>query len=743
MREKKGLIILTVIQILLVAAGIAQVFYAQGNLTEETYTGAAVPLYGEQQLYAPTGTVLELHRGSYEVELTYTTEQETVLGTFMDTPYGQDYADKVVLLKEANEKIFDLMLYHNVTKFHLVSDEPSLQIDKIVIRETARWNMMLCTMLILGLILVDVFLWQKHKGIWENSPAEKKTAFLAVFVIAVLASLPLFSNYLLSGPDLPFHLMRIEGIAEGLRQGDFPVKMQPLWVNGHGYPVSVMYGDALLYLPALLRLAGFTVQTAYKIYVFGIALLTAAVALRCGETISKSTKIGILVSAVYTLSGYRLTSAFGKAAVGEVTAMAFFPVVFWGLWMLFTREEKRSLKRGALLLVIGYTGLLESHLLSFEMGILFSVFYCLLNWRIFIKRLRILIPTAVFTIGLNLFYLVPFLDYMLTQDLHVLHTQGIGMQSTGLFLPQMMQMFASENEMLAPVSYGMGKEGILGVGFPMAVMTALYLWEILVYKKKLVDTYGIRDYRQTKCLLYLTVGSLLLSSYVFPWGILENIPEIGTLLVPYQFPMRFSAIALTFGLMLGAYAFRNLKVLVDGTTVKLISMGLAMLAVLHVLFFSGTLLKFQEPIKITAHTGIDTRNAVISGEYLLENTYAGATNEEDPQPEEGVVIQNYEKRDGKVTISLENHTGKDSYVKVPFFAYKGYRAVDEAAGRELTVWHDFYNVAMIVLPKDYQGTFCVFFEEPVYWNAAEAVSLLVLLGGVAVYLWKRKETEEE
>ena len=75
----------------------------------------------------------------------------------------------------------------------------------------------------------------------------------------------------------------------------------------------------------------------------------------------------------------------------------------------------------------------------------------------------------------------------------------------------------------------------------------------------------------------------------------------------------------------------------------------------------------------------------------------------EPQTEDGMTINNYKKEDGIVTLLYENLTGKDSYIKVPFFSYKGYHAVDSASGYELTIWHDWQNIAMILIPVDWSG----------------------------------------
>ncbi|MEQ2913930.1 hypothetical protein [Bifidobacterium adolescentis] len=64
---------------------------------------------------------------------------------------------------------------------------------------------------------------------------ERQKKILTTFVltvITVISSIPLLSRTLLWGADLEFHLFRIEGIAQGLRDGQFPVLMQTVQVGG-------------------------------------------------------------------------------------------------------------------------------------------------------------------------------------------------------------------------------------------------------------------------------------------------------------------------------------------------------------------------------------------------------------------------------------------------------------------------------------------------------------------------------
>lgn len=65
-----------------------------------------------------------------------------------------------------------------------------------------------------------------------DGTTEKILTTFVLTVITVISSIPLLSRTLLWGADLEFHLFRIEGIAQGLRDGQFPVLMQTVQVGG-------------------------------------------------------------------------------------------------------------------------------------------------------------------------------------------------------------------------------------------------------------------------------------------------------------------------------------------------------------------------------------------------------------------------------------------------------------------------------------------------------------------------------
>ena len=238
--------------------------------------------------------------------------------------------------------------------------------------------------------------------------------FKILLLLAIFSSIPLMVNYLLPGHDLPFHLTRIEGLKAGLESGMFPVRIQPNWLNGHGYAVSVFYGDLLLYLPAILRIFSISLQTAYHFYVLLVNIMTVFLAYYCFSNMS-SRKTGLICTAIYSLNIYRLVCLYTRAAIGEYTAMIFIPLVIYGMWKIYTLpEDSKEHARSWGTLSLGCCGIFLSHIITTEMTAFFILLTCLILWKktLHKKVFLVLVKAAAATICVSLWFLVPFLDFM-------------------------------------------------------------------------------------------------------------------------------------------------------------------------------------------------------------------------------------------------------------------------------------------------------------------------------------------
>mgnify|MGYP001132233632 FL=1 len=117
--------------------------------------------------------------------------------------------------------------------------------------------------------------------------------------------------------DLVFHLQRIEGLYRGLLAGQFPVKIQPEWLNGYGYASSVFYGDIFLYFPAVLRIVGFTLQDAYKCYSEVVHIANVFISFYAFKKIAKNDVAAMVGSVLYVGSTANLSLLYTTTMMGN------------------------------------------------------------------------------------------------------------------------------------------------------------------------------------------------------------------------------------------------------------------------------------------------------------------------------------------------------------------------------------------------------------------------------------------
>ena len=691
---------------------------------------------------------ISLERGSYQVTMDYDLTVDAVRITpLYEASYGPDDAETILLTKEFQEKTFELLLPDQVNEFSFqlpeLENADDLVIHSITMERTNQSERVRFFVVLCIFCAVDVLFYLGRKGRFGAWSVEKRGSVLCIGLIVLFACVPLMTNYLLSGQDLTFHLMRIEGLAEGLKQGQFPVKMQPVWLNDYGYPVSIMYGDLFLYVPAVLRIIGFSLQASYKIYLVMIQIITAINTYLCCKEIAEDRKLGVVGCFLYVFATNRMTNIYYRAAVGEYTALAFLPLVFLGLFYLLGEKERTRAeqKKVFFLLVMGYTFMLESHMLSFNIAIVFSIIYCLFHFKKFLQNFWFLVKTALITIGLNFVFLVPMADYMISHDMKVKFASQIeNMQEHGLFLSQLFQMFRFPVSLSGNVMNGVGGDMAIGIGLAYMLMLALFVWELCCCfwrKKKGLANEGMIQTESVRIFVIFLL-CLVMSCYFFPWHAIGKIPVLGSILTPYQFAWRFIGIATFLGVILTMYALKVLEKLTDRT------IKVAAIVVLGTLTLIGSQYLMDNKVsdstartKVTSSASIYTAGAVANGEYLFVENSAMAIIDQQPVPadETAVSITSYEKKNSRISMECENLTDEVQQVKVSFLDYKGFVATDKTTGEKLDTTCDEQHILTVLLPADYQGTVQVCFRQPWYWRVAEIVSLAVLIA-LFVYGWK-------
>lgn len=187
---------------------------------------------------------------------------------------------------------------------------------------------------------------------------------------------------------------------------------------------------------ALFRLVGFTILNSYRMFFFLWNVVTVLVSYYCFTKIFAEKYIGLFCSVIYSLSVYRIYKIFCTGGFGEGIVMTFLPVLVYGFYRVFSQDtESRDYKRNWIPLSIGFSGLVQTHLLTGELAGLFTILLCL----ILIKKVcrqqtfTVLLKTVLYSCLLSAWFLVPFLDYMLTGNFIIQNVSARTIQFRGLF----------------------------------------------------------------------------------------------------------------------------------------------------------------------------------------------------------------------------------------------------------------------------------------------------------------------
>lgn len=368
---------------------------------------------------------------------------------------------------------------------------------------------------------------------------------ICIFAIIGISCLPLLMAYLPynSSHDLVFHLFRIEGLAEGLKNGEFPVRMQTSQLHGYGYPVSICYGDLFLYIPAFLRILGLSIKSSYSIFVLLVNTFCATSTYIVFKRMTKSTSIALVISALWTWAPYRLIDDIWlRASVGEYLALSFFPIILYGLFSIFYFEKVGASKYGWVWCALGVCGIVYSHVLSIILAaFVFVPLFLLLLVKNHSKQIiKSILSAFVLIVLLSLAFIVPFLDYYHNADMRVTSNNAIDKQQLAasnalqpiqllLFMPAVASISTDAltvNEM--PFSLG------------WAVILGVLTW-LLTQTLPSVRKTQSKSFRRFGILLFIiSVLLAIVSSVYFPWSYENGI--FGTLIsvvAVIQFPWRF------------------------------------------------------------------------------------------------------------------------------------------------------------------------------------------------------------
>ncbi|MCM1267685.1 MAG: 6-pyruvoyl-tetrahydropterin synthase-related protein [Bacteroidales bacterium] len=533
---------------------------------------------------------------------------------------------------------------------------------------------------------------------------------------ALVATTPLMQTYLYNGDDLCYHLARLEGLKDGILDGQIPVNILPEGLQNNGY-LNAMYPYLFLYIGAFLRICRVSLALSYKTIIFLANLGSAVCAYAAVKSIVRDRRCILLATVLYTLMPYRFTNILHRGDLGETLALIFWPMVIAGLYHVVMGDRKKWYY-----LVIGFSGALQSHILSAAYVAAFCVFtalfYCVRIARE--KRYVEILRAAGLSLLLNAWYLVPFLYYFFKEDLNkdVLRWSAYYEQSINPSI--MTQSLSLYNKQY--FSLGFALLGCLGIG-------VLYLLAERREKKEDMDGF----------LAYLLVAGILftfLCTGYFPSrALMENdfFHNIGTML---QFPWRFLGPASACFVFVGAVGLSRSKILAPcKNAVLALLVGLSLLIVITVP--TDNIHMPYQNAEAQASKGHETKLGTSVGLFyphewrLTEATDERLVTSVVVSDYGAVSIQDYKKEGTKAAVA---YTASDSsaHIELPIQSYLGYRAKDENGKTVELLRGDGGRIRFLVNGDGAQHQVYVRYGPVPGFVIADIVSALTLLS----VLWK-------
>lgn len=650
----------------------------------------------------------------------------------------QEYLDFEVYLSEKNDTI-----YIGAELFDTQTDA----IDSIELYKVNLGMRMFAYLLLTIFVVLDLLLLFR-KGILSGKiNKEKQLVVWGLFFSVLLAYYPYLTDYFSNAADIGFHWLRIESLKETLLQGNqFPVRVQSNWLYDHGYAVSSFYGDLFLYFPAMLRILGFSLMSAYKMFVFAVMVATAVISYYSFKRCTKSTYAALFGSIIYMLAPYRVYNFYNRGAVGEYLAMTFLPLVICGMYGLYTEDVKsHEYKKAKIPLIIGLSCILQSHLLTCEMTVVFMLGICL----IFIKRtLRKetfiqLLHAALICLLINCWFWWPLLKMMTADSYYLSGIISKNIQYMGTWFAELFQLYPN---------MGTAQDGMYNAEpFQMGIASLLMIvggLTIILRRRFFTKTIEFKNSYDKVMIFFISLVLLTwyMSTRYFPWDFLSGIPGIGVLVTALQFPTRLFSPISVFCAITGAFfvlwcACECRIQISDKVLSKKVEKGIV---VLLLLLAGGTSIYHVNDIA-NSRAPVWLHNAenlgsilVVNGEYLLEGSDLSEYCFHEPVTEEGLTWQNYNKQGTSIQIEVENSNSQMAYMEFPLIGYKGYGLECSTEGPYITEQRGAHGDLRVAIPAGYKGELAISYQGFMSYRIAEGISLITIIGIIFICLWRRR-----
>lgn len=545
---------------------------------------------------------------------------------------------------------------------------------------------------------------------------EKFCWCIVLLIGAAVISCPWFTLQTLTSDDMLYHLNRIEGIKEGLLAGQFPVRIHAFQLNGYGAPDGIFYPDVLLYLPALLRILGFPLGVANNIFCVFMNFFTVFLAWYAFSLLGHSIRFGAVASLLYLGSWYHLLNLYVRYDVGEISAMAFFPLALVGLLYILQRDVQRWP-----LFVIGSVGIFQAHVWSSIFWVLCVLLIVCICWRRLyeVERRWMLFKSFGIILLLHLWFIVPFLSFYMGMDFNKAHSflpiAGSGFDAGDLWSNQFM------------------------CGWP------IFLGALVLFLQGLRQKGNGELQHIGNIMLFAGVILSWLATNLFPWASIESVPMLLHFTAMLQYPRRFlelSAVLLPFAAAIGfCQLVKHFK-----WKVQILAVGSIVFCVWNIFAITHLPILLNGKVypvrsyKMYTEKNIPSFVPYLGDDYLYKGMAFQKLKNHEGESRSGkeiysqAILEKVQKQG--TTFKVFYTTAAPASLEIPLIYYPGYKAVD-GAGKQLMIKETADHIIQVELPSG-SGFVHVYYDGLVRTHIADGISFFTTVA-FCIYLCRYRK----
>jgi len=354
---------------------------------------------------------------------------------------------------------------------------------------------------------------------------DKIKSYIIIFILSIIVCIPLFHEYFdIYIDDGVQHICRLMGTYQSITEGQtFPVIMSK-FCNNFGYSWNLFYSPITAYIPLLFKIFTSSYVIILKLFILLVTFLSGISMYELLYKVTKNKYTGLLGAVIYIFAPYRLADLYMRQAIAELTSFIFLPMVFHGLFNIFSDEEQDK-EKSSLLLTIGAVGLILTHIIIAMYTAIFGAIYVLINVKNVDKSiLKKFILNLVFILCITSFFTLPLFE-------HKLDTQYEVFKPGRMEREDILISYKLDLEDLFHTKKG---QLITEIGFVTIIGFLLSIFAV----KKLEKRYA-------KLYVFSIIAGIISIVMTLKWFPFEKLPEILTML---QFTFRmleFSSFFLT------------------------------------------------------------------------------------------------------------------------------------------------------------------------------------------------------